>query len=272
MKILSIPAIAFVCAGLVGAAETPSEKPVPSSTQAEQEGAPVGSPVQTSGKVTSMHSLDLAGVSDPHMLVKLQNEQGDIDIVDLGPTSVLKTSGIEPKEGQQFWVDGQVGKINDKFLIVAERLSQSPLILIPRSAPLREETTKHAEARKDTPATQAVSSDKNAPKTETIDAGQQVRTVEGTVLHSKHMMIEGDANEHVLAKLQTEHGIAVIDLGTCQAMPNAIDLTVGKRLAATGYVGQLNGRPIILAESVGNLNNLQRPTESIPTSAAPATK
>ncbi len=273
MKMFSIAAIAFAITGLAGAAEEPAVKPVAASTQAEQEALPVGSPIETSGKVTSIHSVPMVGISDPHMIVKLEDEQGAVDIVDLGATSVLKENGIEPKQGQQFWINGRVGKINDKFLIVAEQISESKLVTIERASHLREETVKHSEAQPVNTSTVAkTGTDPKAAKTETVDAGQKLRTVEGTVIHSRHVKIEGEAEEHVLAKIQTESGIAVIDLGTCPAMPNALDLTAGKMVVATGYVGQLNGKPIIMADSVGNLSGIQRTAAATIAAPKSATK
>src|SRR4029077_1170881 len=108
MKILSIAAVAFAFTGIASAVEDSTAKPVPVSNQAEQEGKPVGTQVETSGKVVSMHSAPMVGLPDAHMLVKLETEQGDTEIVDLGSTAELKTSGIEPKQGQQLWIDGRV--------------------------------------------------------------------------------------------------------------------------------------------------------------------
>jgi len=261
MKMLSIAAIAVVFTGLNWAAEELAVKPIPTGTKAEQDGAPVGTAVQTAGKIASMHVCPMVGVSDPHMIVKIDTAEGDTDIVDLGSVAELKTSGIEPKQGQQLWVDGRVGKINDKFLIVAERLSESKLIMITRTTPLREETVKHAEARSDskeiTPSTEV-----KAPKVVTVDPGQQVRTVEGSVIHTRHVKIEGETNDHMLAKVQTENGIVVLDLGNCDALPANVNLLAGQSLAATGFVGQLNGKPIILANSMGNLNTISRPVDA----------
>lgn len=275
MKIFSIATIAVVMSGFAYAAEEPAVKPV-SHTTAEQEGKPIGTPVETSGKVMSIHSVPMVGTTAPHTIVKIETEQGDTDIVDLGSAEELKTNGIEPKEGKQLWVDGRVGTINDKFLIVAERLSESKLVQITRTSDLTEETVKHADKvktgsnttadqttneRKDVNATQPASEakDPQAPKTETVDANQKARTVAGKVVHTRHVRIEGEADEHVIAKIQTESGIAVIDLGTCPAMPNNVNLTDGQTIFATGFVGQLNGKPIILADSVGNTSTIQRP-------------
>jgi hypothetical protein len=271
MRTLSVTFIALVFAGIAGAADEAASKPAESGTQAAQEAAPVGTPVYTSGKVTSMHSVPLVGIETPHIVVKLQTEQGDTEIVDLGSVAELKRNGIDPKEGQQLWVDGQVGQINGKFLIVAEVLSENKMMFIKQETPLSEESVKHANAGKDGHDVNAVSS-KSAPetknarephaaKTETVNAGASAgeRTVTGTVIHTLHVKIEGEADEHVLAKLQTPTGIAVVDLGTCPAMPNTVSLQEGQTVVTTGSVGELNGKPIIVANSVGNTSSAQSP-------------
>jgi hypothetical protein len=269
MRTLSVSFIALVFAGYAGAADEATAKPAETGTQAAQEAAPVGTPVYTSGKVTSMHSVPLVGIETPHILVKLQTEQGDTEVVDLGSAAELKRNGIEPKQGQQLWVDGQVGQINGKFLIVAEILSENKMMFIKQETPLSEESVKHANAGKDGHDVNAVTSktapetkdgrEPHAAKTETVNAGEGERTVTGTVIHTLHVKIEGEADEHVLAKLQTSTGIAVVDLGTCPAMPNTVSLVEGQTVVTTGSVGQLNGKPIIVANSVGNTSSAQRP-------------
>jgi hypothetical protein len=259
MKILSAVAIAaFVMTGMSKAAD--EIKPVAhqptAAGQNEESPANVGTPTQTSGKVTSMHTLKMVGSSDAHVLVKIQTEQGDMDIADLGTEDDLKSNGIAPHEGQQLWVSGRVGRINDKELIIAENLSESKMITITRTAPLREESEKHAAARTDGKDAAAPAKDGKSPKTETVDAGMQMRSVDGTVIHTRNIKIEGEPEEHVLAKLQTESGIVVVDLGLKSALPK-VDLSEGQWIAATGIVGHVNDKPIIVADGVGNLSGIQ---------------
>src|SRR5437773_884944 len=104
MKILSIVAIAaWVVSGMSKAAD--ETKPVTSqltaSGETEEQAEKVGTPTQTSGKVIGLHNVKLANVADAHVLVKIQTEQGDTDIADLGAASELKSNGFEPHEGQQ---------------------------------------------------------------------------------------------------------------------------------------------------------------------------
>ncbi len=271
MKFLSIVAMtAFVISGFAHAADqattaaadpVPDSKPVAGTTEDEMK---VGAPAQVFGKVVGMHSCNLVGMSDPHMLVKLESEPGNVDIVDLGSTAELKANGIEPKEGQQYWVDGRVGKVNGKPLVVAETVSESKLVTINHQA-LRVETTKHADARQaDANAAPAPTQEKaqGEPKTETVDAGQDILTIDGVVMHSRKVRIEGESFEHVMAKIKTDNGVVVLDLGTCTALPATVDLTEGKPIAASGYMGRLNGKPILMAESVGNLTSIERPHQA----------
>jgi len=258
MKIWSIAAIAVTMAGYVGAAEEVSTKPATSAAEAEQEAKPLGSHVDAFGKVTSTHSCPMVGNGAPHMLVKLETEQGDTEIVDLGSAEDLKTSGIEPKEGKQLWVEGRVGKINDKFLIFAEHISESKMVDIARTDKLVEESIKHSDAKKDNgSATTAVNptteaAPPGAAKMETVAADAQMSSVDGTIVHTRRIAIEGEAEEHVLAKLDTHRGIAVVDLGIYSSIPEAVKICDGNRLFVTGAVGQLNEKPIIISKSVSN--------------------
>ena len=259
--------------------KTPDAPVAPANPGAQAEAdMPIGTPAQVFGKVTSIHNVSMVGMSEQHALVKLESAPGDIEIVDLGSVADLKTNGIEVKEGQQFWVDGRVGKINGKPLVVAERISESKLVVLNRQAPLREETTKHADARQAQQA-QDVSAgtapangetrDPRAPRTETVDAGEKLLTIQGNVIHTRHISIEGESFQHVLAKVQTENGIVVLDLGTCSTLPASVDLSEGKAIAASGVIGHLNGKPVLLAESVGNQTSIQRPNEPTVTPATP---
>ena len=106
MRILSIVAImALVVSVTSKAAQEDALKPAaPQQTAAAgEQAAQVGAPTETSGKVVSLHTVKLVGMSDAHVLVKIQTEQGETDIADLGSAADLKSNGIEPHEGQQLW-------------------------------------------------------------------------------------------------------------------------------------------------------------------------
>jgi len=248
---LSLVAVAaFAMASAVGAADAPKPEDV------DVQEAPMGTPAHASGKITSLHSLEMVGSGDAHILIKLKGEDGETDVVDLGGTAELKSNGIEPKEGQDLWIDGRVGKINDKPVLVAESISLTKMIKISRDTKLRAETKDNADARTTAPESKEPK-DRSAPKTVTADPGMISRTVDGTVLNSRKIKVEGQTEEHTLVKLQTEGGIVVVNLGPSAKM--TADISEGKLIAVGGIVGKMNQRPIIIAETVGNLTAVQWP-------------
>lgn len=274
----------FAVSGITRAADEKADK-APADKQDLVE-MKIGADAQVSGKIVSIHTTTLVGMNDPHILVKLESAPGDVDVVDLGSAAELKTQGIEPRMGQFFSIDGRVGSINGKPLVVAEMLSESKMIFVTQQGSLNEETTQKPVAgtdaglpAKDAPRTPRdpndpkVIADRAAPKTLTVDADQQVRVVEGVVINTRRVKIENDSNEHMLAKIQTDNGIVVLDLGVCSMIPATLDLSEGKTIAASGFVGHINTRPIIVADSVGNLAVIKRhqAVEVVPTGTTPAT-
>ena len=239
MKMLSIATLAFAFMSLFTTAE--DVKPAVN--------VPLGTPIQTAGKVSSMHCCAMTGMTDTHTLVKLETAQGATDIIDLGPTAELKSNGIEPKEGQQFTVVGRVGKINDTYLIVVEKMTEPKAM-----------TMSHMMDMKDGKGGMAMGA-----KMEGMDANHACCTVEGTVLSTLKVKMDGEPEEHFVSKIQTDKGIAVVDLGCCSALPDTVKLTEGQNLAATGFVGELNGKPIIMADSCGNLCHVKRAPPAAPT-------
>lgn len=255
MKIFGIVAIAaLVVSGTAMAADEVAAK-------AEEPLALVGMPVHTSGKVVKTCAVQLVGIESPHVLVKIETEQGDMDIVDLGTEAHLKSNGIEVCEGKQLWVSGRIGRINDKELIVAEALSETKFISITRATPLSEESERHATARgagKDAAPVAGKDATPGADgKASTIDTGMTVRIIDGRVISTQKLKFEGEPEEHTLAKIQTELGIVVVDLGEASAIPK-VDLNEGQLIAVTGFVGHLNEKPIIVADMVGNLSLIRR--------------
>lgn len=262
MRLLSILTFAAVTlGGVLNAAdeagvETPTDHETAGADQEEVAEEDVGAPAQTSGKVIATHTCKMVGLADPHIMVKVLTETGETDIVDLGSAEDLKSGGFEPREGQQLWVSGRVGTINDKKLLVAESLSESKLITIERTTLLREESQLHEAARKEARDAAAVK-EAEKPGSAGIGSDLPVRVVEGTVIHTCKVAIDGQQEGHLLCKLKTEGGIVVVDLGVSGAIPK-VDLSEGQWVVATGFVGDLNDKPIIVADSVGNLRSIKR--------------
>lgn len=214
MKILSIVAVAVIV--VAGATWAADEKSVPAGIQ-------LGAAAQWHGKVVSMFSCNMVGMSD-HTLVKLEAAPGDVEIVDLGSLAGLKTNGIEPKEGQELWIDGHIGQVNNKPILLAEMVSTSKMVPIVR------------------------------------EGAMETSTIEGIIMDTRKVKINGEAEERMMAKVKTDNGIVVCELGCCSKMPTNVNVTVGKSIVMGGCcVGHVNGKPVMMAETIGNLGNVQRP-------------
>jgi len=250
MNIQSIVSVAvLLVAGVAGAVEGTPATPVSQSADA------IGSHVSFAGKVVSTHEASIVGVDTPHLIVKLQSDQDELEIVDMGSADELKAGGIEPKEGQQLWVTGHLGRINDKPVVFAQCVSEAKLVAIRHKAPLNEETVKHADAHKGDLDQKLATGD---VKPVSANHDQALQTVEGTVIHSKEMKLDGEAEAHTFAKLQTDAGVVVVDLGNKAALTK-IDLSEKQWIVVTGYSGHLNDKPVIYADAVGNMTSIPRP-------------
>ena len=270
MRILAIIATASLAFGVARAAENEA-----TSVQACQvdRSERIGTPTQVEGRVLSTHTVELTDPGEAHVLVKLESDQGETRVVDLGAASTLKNSGIDPQVDQELFVDGRAGRMNEKPIVIAERISTAKIVQINRNAPLRTETQKHADNRASNASTDNTKDMKQGePKAETTDPGMPMRTVEGTIMHTRNVAIQGEAEEHVLAKITVAAGgIVVIDLGPRSTLPK-VNLDEGQSLAATGVIGRLNEKPIILADSVGNLSSIERAEKPTSVTAPDATK
>lgn len=241
----------------------------PQGDASDNDESQLGMRAEASGKITGVREVEMVNKDDKHMIIKLLGDDGETDIVDLGAADELKAGGIDPKEGSSLFVHGRIGKLNDRMVLVAESVSNTKMLKLSRHSGLREETQKHAEKRGATgegAATADAPAEGNAkniaPKKVSVDAGMQSRTVDGVILGSRKVKVEND-EEHQLVKIQTEGGVAVVDLGPVSKMPQ-VDLTDGKLIAASGMVGKMNDRPIIFADSVGNLTSINWPAASAP--------
>ena len=246
---------AFTLTGLSYAEDVTTIKANAETTNGQTPAA-IGSRAEASGKIISVKTIDLAGMAEDHVFAKLKGDDGEVDIIDLGNAAELKAAGLDPKEGQQLFVSGRIGRINDKEMIMAEAVSESKLVSITRKNKLREESQKHADKRQAEGGadTTAVKSERK----ETVDT-TQVKTVEGVVMNSRKLMVEGQKEEHMIVKLQSDEGIVILDLGPVSSLPK-VDLSENQSIAATGFVGSINDKPLIVADSVGNLSTIKRET------------
>ncbi|RJR38367.1 MAG: hypothetical protein C4576_22680 [Desulfobacteraceae bacterium] len=73
-----------------------------------------------SGKVEDLRRFPLAGMEDEHQLAKIRTHDGRIARVDLGPVVTLRD--LEIRQGDTITVHGKTGTLNDKAMLMADRI------------------------------------------------------------------------------------------------------------------------------------------------------
>ncbi len=111
------------------------------------------------------------------------------------------------------------------------------------------------------PSEQALEPNENGEMHERL--GIRQRMVAGKISDTKELSIEGQKEDHVLAKIETMHGnTVVVDLGPRKTMPN-VSLNNGAELAVFGTVGRLNGFPLIIAEKAAEIHEIPGRQEEV---------
>lgn len=84
------------------------------------------------GTIADMRRVELRGQGEPHALVRLETRDGRSAVVDLGPQS--KIGGLDLDQGDAVTISGRRGTIDDRSVILANRVSMSDTLRFRRSA------------------------------------------------------------------------------------------------------------------------------------------
>lgn len=86
---------------------------------------------------------------------------------------------------------------------------------------------------------------------------QRFPTVTGKLVDLRSVQIEGIDDSHNLAKLQTSQGrTLIIDMGTQEL--DELNLQRGDRVSVSGKVGRINGKPILFADQMAEIVQIDR--------------
>lgn len=237
MKKLSVfcAALLFSMTLAVSAADEKADKEMDASS-------PIGIQAEASGKIVSTFVCKCDGTDVEHTFIKVKGADGEMDVVDLGPTTELKSNNFEAKEGQQIFVSGRVGTMNDKPILFAETFSEAKLITVERSPVVASAEKKDGHTAAD-----------HKKMAETGKEEECFHSVEGRVLGTRMVTFENSKDEQVFAKLQTDDGVVIVCLGP-KAGLSKIDVSDGQSITVAGYMARLNGKPFIKAHAAGNMN------------------
>ena len=170
-------------------------------------------PRKVSGELTNLKEIALSGYGGPHMVGKVKTDRGTVAKVDFGPSAQAKE--LELTEGDRVDVEGRRGRINDKAMLLATK----------------------------------VSSDGN---TKQIDRPKPsgLRRVKGEITGLKTTRFRGRTDESVIADMRLVSGREVkVNLGS-QAALAPLNLEQGKSVSLIGRPGSINDEPALIATTV----------------------
>jgi len=243
MKLLSLIAAAVFAAGMANAVD--DAKAAPTDGKDQQQMEKLGGHISFNGKVTGTYEASMTGGGAAHLMAKLQADDGDLEIVDMGASDDLKSNGLDVSKGKLLFVEGRLGNVNGKTVLFAHCISESKIVSIQhhRSQPGASKTGETASGATNVNA----------------DGQEMLQTVEGVIVKTKELQYEGQTDPHLLVKLKTDAGLVIADLGSKSAVPGNVNVDENQWLVVTGYCSKLNGKPIIYADGIGNLNEIKRP-------------
>lgn len=165
------------------------------------------------GTIKQVRPLQMAGMSEEHLLARVETGGGRTAKVDLGPKSKLESLGL--KEGSKVSVRGDRGTIDDRPILMARR----------------------------------VESGDKAVDVEMPD-DRFLKRVRGKILSTRTVKFRNRDGEHVVAHLRARSGREATAILGPQSRLSELDLTQGDEVAILARPGSLNGRPALVAEQV----------------------
>ncbi len=175
--------------------------------------------VQLQGKVDDWTRVQLRGHRDAHTLLRIELDDGNEATVNLGPNASLSRLGL--KEDAQIAVMGPMGAINDRDVVMAQRVRVGD-----RTIRMTNWSPDHRAQR---------------------DRSAELR---GELTGWSRVSLDGHRDSHTLVKMKLEDDReAIVNLGPNVSV-SKLDLSKGDRVAVYGPVGSVNDRDVVMAQRV----------------------
>ncbi|HEU5116117.1 MAG TPA: hypothetical protein VFT74_05510, partial [Isosphaeraceae bacterium] len=187
-----------------------------------------GQAIQVQGKIQSVRNLELLGFTGEHkehVLARIKTDQGENIRADLGPRSGL--SDLNLKEGESVSVQGTVGTINDRPVLMADEVSAGG---------------KTAQVR--------------------LPEGLGHRRIHAQILSTRTANLKKQDGEQMIAHLRLLNGQQVDALLGPKDKLGDLNIHEGDSLDILAHPGQLNSEPVLVAEQVhlgGKVVDINRP-------------
>ena len=170
-------------------------------------------PRKVSGEITNLKEIPLSREKAPHTVGKIKTDRGTTAKVDFGAAEQIKDLNL--KEGGRVEVEGRRGRINDKAMLLATKITaEGKTVQVNRPRP----------------------------------AG--LRRVKGEVTDLKTVQFRGREGKSVIADMKLVSGREVTaNLGSEEAL-KPLDLKKGATASLIARPGSINDRPALVATRV----------------------
>lgn len=227
------------------------------------------------GVLQDVRTVRIQGEQDKHVLGKLRTRDGRTLVVDLGTQKDLK--GVTLRRNQPLAVQGKVGRINQRPVLMAEKIRGTPqpeaTLTIVRVIPLDRQAIQamsrqqggQQSARQQFQRQQQTGQQPMAQRQQNLrqfrnTPGTVGALIEGELVDLRLVRVQGHPHRHLLAKVQNDQDqTTVIDLGPSDNKDlQDVNLKKGEIIAAVGEFGRINNRPVLVATHVSDLVTIDR--------------
>jgi hypothetical protein len=218
-----------------------------------------------SGKVKSSREFSIQGRRQPHLLAKIETQQGKTVVIDLGPAQRLSQQNREVSEGDQVRARGESGRINGYPVLIVDRLVGDNQVTVIRSTMSQRDQQRRSTTRADRGQQQRGQMNRSYRQQQDhwqrqADQRQRNRVkMTGKLVDLRGVNVKGINEQHRLGLLELEDGRrVVVDFGADQNIGNDLKLNRNEKIIVEGRKGRVNDRPVIFAERIADIATIDR--------------
>ncbi len=218
------------------------------------------------GEVVDVRTQRLAD-GEEHLLAKVRLEGGRAVVLDLGPSQQIRDAKVRFRRQQQVTATARRGEpFRDMPLLVVDHYAtEDGTVVVIREGRLdvgRYSELEGAQAGREAGTLPAGAPRPDAPGSRLDAAAAATNLVAvGEVLEVRDVRIKGAEQQHALAKLRLDSGkTLVVDLGKREGLRD-VKLAPRDRIGVIGSMGRINGKPVLVADMVGDLTVIEREDE-----------
>jgi hypothetical protein len=167
------------------------------------------------GRLQEIFTVNLAGLSEPHVVGNVRTDDGRLERVDFGPRDQVRELNL--RRNDRVSVAATRGLLNDRPVFVARQVEAKGLTI-------------------------AVDQPRGS---------DNLRRVNGRILSTRVASFLGHTHEHLLAQVRLDNGrIETVDLGSVNNLSRGVTLRQGDRISLLAVRARINDEPALLATQI----------------------